>query len=105
MSLTTESYTRNVYTVLMFLSDVGGLYGILLPLGSMLVSMVGAFVGSGLERFVAGQLFYFEKKCFQVLSADKATPIALLKDKLGNRRPAMFHLFGHMSCCTKKKRL
>ena len=54
MSLTTESYTRNVYTVLMFLSDVGGLYGILLPLGSMIVSMVSAFVGSGLERFVAG---------------------------------------------------
>ena len=54
MSLTTESYTRNVYTVLMFLSDVGGLYGILLPLGSMIVSMVSAFIGSGLERFVAG---------------------------------------------------
>ena len=50
--------------MLKFLSDVGGLYRILFPLGGIIVSMVSAIVGSGLERFIAGQLFYFEKKGF-----------------------------------------
>ena len=105
MDLTTETHKRNVFTIWMLLGNVGGLYGILCIFGSFIVSLFNIFIGSGLERFIAGKIFLFEKQTQQLLSQLDATPMTILKAKIASNRPAIFQLCGRMVCCIKKKRI
>ena len=52
MDLTTMSHTRSVFTFWDFLGNVGGLYGILVIIGSQIVTAFNFVIGSNLERFL-----------------------------------------------------
>ena len=67
MDLTTEEHKRDVFTVWDCLGQVGGLYGILCPLGAVIVYVCNFLIGSSLDRFITRQLFKFEKKGVSVL--------------------------------------
>ena len=82
---------------------MGGLYGILVLIGSQIVAVFNAFVGSNLERFLAAQLFYFEKNGFSILQ--NKPPLDIVKDQLLRRKPADFGLFQKLTCCSKKRRI
>ena len=52
MDLTTMSHIRTVFTFWDFLGNVGGLYGILVIIGSQIVTAFNFVIGSNLERFL-----------------------------------------------------
>ena len=60
MDLTTMSHQRRVFTFQDFEGNGGGLYGILVIIGSQIVTAFNFVIGSNLERFLAAQIFFFE---------------------------------------------
>ena len=52
MDLTTEEHKRDVFTVWDCLGQVGGLYGILCPLGAVIVYVCNFLIGSSLDTRV-----------------------------------------------------
>ena len=57
MSLDTVSYNRSIYSILDFLGDVGGLYSILLDIGSLFILIHTYFFGSLMHEFLTIRIF------------------------------------------------
>ena len=53
---------RQVYSFWDFIGDLGGLMDFLKLIGGILVSLYTALTGSGLDRFLAKNLFYVQKE-------------------------------------------
>ena len=57
MSLNKVLYSRAIYSVLDLLGDVGGLYSILLDIGSYVIAIVTFLFGSSMEKFLSSGIF------------------------------------------------
>ena len=57
MSLNTVSHNRSVYSILDFLGDVGGLYSILMNIGSLAILVPSFLFGSLMDKFLAKRIF------------------------------------------------
>ena len=62
MSLDEISHQRSIYSFLDFLGDVGGLYSILIDIGSIFLMLPAFAFGSGLHQFLMKNIFMTLKK-------------------------------------------
>ena len=62
MSLDEISHQRSIYSFLDFLGDVGGLYSILIDIGSIFLMLPAFAFGSGLHQFLMRNIFLTRKK-------------------------------------------
>ena len=78
MSLNVKQHVRSVYSILDFLGDVGGLFSILLSIGSLVVSAY-SMISSPLEDFLSSKVF----QSSEVNGTYRSDKIDIKKAKVG----------------------
>ena len=94
---------RSIYTFWDLLGDIGGLFGSLTFLGTIVMSVIELIVGSKMSQFITAQLFTIERKRAKVPAVDE--PAEVLKS-IRKRKAADFSLSGWLfACCDRKKKI
>ena len=100
MSLDTVQHSREIYSVLDFLGDVGGLYSILLDLGSLLISIITFFFGDALQAFLLKSLYKWES--FDD-ARDKSDQLANISSRREINTPFWRWAILRCCCCRSKQ--
>ena len=83
----TKQYNRSVYSILNFLGDVGGLLSVLLPIGSLVISLIDALFDQTLDGFIIKKVFFNKKFsnsvcCQKVKKRSKDIALARIEKEL-----------------------
>ena len=81
MSLDIVNHHRSIYSILDFLGEIGGLFGILIYIGSIVASLPAFFFGDNANKYLVKSIFKQDKSRFPITKHDHTSESASKDDR------------------------